>query len=90
MRTRRCVTEIDEGLCDHALEREEQIAGEVLVAWAVEVAGACCDLEDAGFLAHARRQLGAAHRRALAAGALDDQPGEAEWMTMHRLEREID
>lgn len=87
---------LDEGLADYAIIREEQDAREAWIAWAVIVAGAGvagvglgdCDLEDCGFLDDARRELVGAHRRARLAGVLDDQPGEAEWLTMHRWERE--
>lgn len=84
------LNKIDEGLADHAYEREELDARENLIAWATEASAPIDeDEEDCGFGAYARTELRKAHRRARTAGVFDDQPGEAEWMTMHRREREL-
>lgn len=80
--------EIAEGVADYELEREEADARETMITWAVRVEAPCCD--DCGFLDYAREELRAAHRRARAAGVFEDQPGEAEWLTRHRVERPDD
>jgi hypothetical protein len=73
-----------EGLADYAIECEERDAREDLIICATS-ASAPFDEDD--FVAYARDQLRKATQRARAAGVFDDQPGEAEWLTMHRWER---
>jgi hypothetical protein len=79
---------IIEGLADYAMEREEADARETMIRWTVRVADPCC--HDCGFLAYARQELRAALRRARAAGVFEEQPGEAAWLTRHRIERPLD
>lgn len=82
------LNEIAEGLVDYALDREEADAREQMIRWSADVADPCC--RECGFLTYARQELRAALRRARAAGVFDEQPGEAEWLTRHRVERPID
>ena len=39
---------------------------------------------------YARQELIAALRRARVTGVFAEQPGEAEWLTRHRVERPLD
>lgn len=80
--------EISEGLADHALDQEEADAREEMIRWAVRVVDPCC--LDCGYLSYAKQELGAARRRARAAGVFDEQPGEEEWLARHRVERPMD
>lgn len=80
--------EIEEGLADHELERQEADAREQLLRWAVRVADPCCP--ECGYLAYARQELRAARRRAAAAGVFDQQLGEADWLERHRVERPLE
>jgi hypothetical protein len=80
--------EIVEGLADYALEREEADAREEMIRWAVRVADPCC--RDCGYLRYARQEHRAARKRARAAGVFDEQPGEAEWLARHRVERPME
>ena len=80
--------EISEGLADYALEREEADAREEMIRWSGRVAFPCC--RECGFLTYARQEQLAAIRRARAAGVFVEQPGEAEWLTLHRVERPLD
>lgn len=77
---------IEEGLADHAAEREEADAREQLVSASLAVLDRCCD--ECERIADTRGEHRRAYARAIAAGVMDDQPGEVEWLTMHRLERE--
>ena len=80
--------ESTEGLADFALEREEADAREEMIRWSVRVADPCC--RDCGFLTYAKQELIAALGRARAVGVFDEQPGEAEWLTRHRVERPLE
>ena len=80
--------DIMEGLADYVLEREEADAREDMIRWAVKVADPCC--RDCGYLTYARQELRAARERAQAAGVFDAQPGEADWLERHRVERPMD
>ena len=77
--------EIWEGLVDFALEREEADARGDMIRWSAHVAAPCC--RECGFLTYARQELSAALRRARAVGVFDEQPGEADWLARHRVER---
>lgn len=77
--------EIAEGLVDYELEREEADAREDMIRWAARVVNPCC--RDCGYLAYAKQELRAARRHASAVGVLDKQPGEADWLDRHRVER---
>ena len=80
--------EIEEGLADYALEREEADAREQMIRWSVHVAAPCC--RECGFLTYAGQELRAALKRARAAGVFAEQAGEAAWLTRHRIERPLD
>ena len=79
------IDEIAEGLADYEQDREEAEAREQMLHWSAQVAAPCC--RDCGWLAYAREELRTALRRARAAGVFAAQPGEAEWLTKHRVER---
>jgi hypothetical protein len=78
---------IAEGLADHGLEREEAEAREEMLRWSAHVADPCC--RECGFLSYARQELRAALKRARVAGVFAEQPGEAAWLTRHRIERPL-
>lgn len=80
--------EIAEGLVDYALEREEADARADMIRWAVRLVNPCC--RDCGYLTYARQEHCAARKRARAAGVFDEQPGEAEWLERHRVERTME
>lgn len=80
--------EITEGLADYALDHEEAEARWRMIHWATRVVDPCC--RECGFLTYARQELLAALRRARAAGVFEEQPGEAEWLSRHRVERPLD
>jgi hypothetical protein len=79
--------EIAEGLVDYELDREEADARASMIRWSVNVADPCC--HECGFLTYARQELLGALRRARAAGVFEEQPGEAEWLARHRVERPL-
>jgi hypothetical protein len=79
---------IAEGLDDYVLDREEREAREQMIHWAAIVASPCC--RDCGYLSYAKEELRAALRRARAIGVFDEQPGEADWLDGHRVERPMD
>ena len=80
--------EISEGLADFALEREEADARADMIRWSAHVAAPCC--RECGFLTYARQELAAALKRARAIGVFDEQPGEANWLSCHRVERPME
>ena len=80
--------EITEGLADYALEREEADARADMIRWAVAVADPCC--RDCGYWTYAKENLRAARKRARALGVFDEQPGEADWLERHRIERPME
>jgi hypothetical protein len=80
--------EITEGLADYALEREEADARADMIRWVVAVADPCC--RDCGYLTYAKENLRAARKRARALGVFDEQPGEADWLARHRVERPME
>lgn len=82
------LNEILEGLADYELEREEVDARAAMIYWSVKVVTPCC--HECGYLSYAREQLQYALRRARAAGVFEAQPGEAAWLTRHRIERPLD
>jgi hypothetical protein len=79
---------IEEGLADYELVREERDAHEQVIRWAAAVADPCC--RECGYLTCAKQELRAALRRARMVGLFEEQPGEADWLAGHRIERPME
>jgi hypothetical protein len=79
---------IAEGLADYASALEEMDAREQMIRWSAAVVDPCC--RECGYLTYAKEELHAARRHARAAGVFDEQPGEADWLAGHRVERPME
>lgn len=79
---------IAEGLTDYELDREESDAREQVIHWSTAVVDPCC--RECGYLTYAKEELHAALRRARAVGVFEEQPGEADWLAGHRVERPME
>jgi hypothetical protein len=82
------VNTIAEGLADYELVREESDARAQVIRWSAAVVDPCC--RECGYLTYAKQELHAARRRARAIGVFDEQPGEADWLAAHRVERPME